>query len=89
LSDKDAGDVYRVMQTARPAEVGTTMRGLLNHILAGETTAQALGYLRELFGRRTSEGVVMAQRALRLAVDEAQVATLCVAFTEQILGSVT
>lgn len=89
LSDKDAGDVYRIMQTARPVEVGTTMRGLLDDNLAGEATAQALGYMRELFGRRTSEGVLMAQRALRLAVDETQVATLCVAFTEQILESVT
>jgi hypothetical protein len=89
LSDKDASDVYRIMQTARPAEVGTTMRGLLDDVLAATATAQALGYVRELFGRRTSEGVGMAQRALRLAVDEAQVATLCVAFTEQLLGSVT
>jgi hypothetical protein len=65
------------------------MRGLLDDVLAATATAQALGYVRELFGRRTSEGVGMAQRALRLAVDEAQVATLCVAFTEQLLGSVT
>jgi hypothetical protein len=31
----------------------------------------------------------MAQRALQLAVDPAQVATLCVAFTEQLLAPVT
>jgi hypothetical protein len=85
LSDKDAADVYRIMQSARPVDVAATLGDLVAHPLSGEVTLQALDYMRELFGRRAGEGVAMAQRALRLAVDEAQVATLCVAFTEQIL----
>ncbi len=85
ISDKDASDVYRIMQTARPVDVASTLRALLSDPIAGPVTERALNYMDELFGRRAGEGVVMAQRALRLAIDEAQIATLCVAFTEQIL----
>lgn len=84
LSDKDAADVYRIMQTASPADVAATMSTLSEHSMAGDATRAALGYMEDLFGRRSGEGVAMAQRALRLAIDEAQVATLCVAFTERI-----
>lgn len=85
ISDKDASDVYRIMQTARPGDVASTLRELLADPIAGPVTDQALSYMEELFGRRAGEGVAMAQRALRLAIDETEVATLCVAFTEQIL----
>ena len=84
LSDKDAADVYRIMQTASPPEVVATLRALLVDPLAGGVTEQALDYLRDLFGRRTGEGVAMAQRALRLATDEAQIATLSVSFTHRL-----
>lgn len=84
LSDKDAADVYRIMQIAHPDTVATTLRELLADPIAGTVTDHALTYVDELFGRRAGIGVVMAQRALRLAVDEAQVATLCVAFAEQV-----
>ena len=85
ISDKDAGDVYRIMQTARAADVAATLRTLLQDPMSADVTQQALTYMEELFGRRAGEGVAMAQRNLQLAVDEVQIATLCVAFTEQIL----
>jgi hypothetical protein len=85
LSDKDAADVYRIMQTVPPDQVAGTLRVLRADEIAGEATSQALIYMEELFGRRAGEAVLMAQRALRLAIDEAQIATLCVAFTRQIL----
>lgn len=86
LSDKDAADVVRIMQTASPREVGGTLAGLRHHAIAGAATETALGYVRDLFGRRAGDGVAMAQRALRLAVPEDQVATLCVSFTERMLA---
>jgi hypothetical protein len=85
LSDKDAADVYRIMQTARPAEVAGRLDVLVADPVAGDVTLQALEFMRDLFARRAGEGVAMAQRALRLAVDPEEVATLCVAFTEQML----
>lgn len=86
LSDKDAADVYRIMQTTRPAEVGETMRTLIDDPIATEVTVRALDLMRDLFARRAGEGVAMAQRALQLAVDPDQVATLCVTFTAQLLA---
>ena len=85
LSDKDAADVYRIMQAAKPADIAWTLNTLLADPLAADVTAQAIGYMRDLFGRRAGEGVAMAQRSLRLAVDPEQIATLCVAFTERTL----
>lgn len=85
LSDKDAADVVRIMQTTSPRDVGATLAELGRHPLAGEPTEIALTYMSDLFGRRAGEGVAMAQRALRLAIPEAQVATLCVSFVERLL----
>lgn len=84
LSDKDAADIYRIMQTASPQEVVATLRALLVDPLAGRVTGQGLDYLHDLFGRKAGEGVAMAQRALRLAIDEAQITALSVSFTERL-----
>ena len=87
LSDKDAADVYRIMQTSRPADIAETIAGLLTDQRSADVTRQALELMDALFGRKAGEGVAMARRALQLAVDPDQVATLCVAFTERILGN--
>jgi len=76
--DKDSADVYRLMQTTSPTDVARTLAGLREHESAGQVTETAIGYLTELFGRRNSDGVQMAVRALQLAIPEAQVATLAV-----------
>lgn len=89
LSDKDAADVYRIMQTNRPGTVAETMATLIDDPLSAEVILQALNFMRDLFARRAGEGVAMAQRALQLAVDPNQVATLCVAFTERVLATLT
>jgi len=85
LKDKDAFDVVSMMQTSSPREAGATLAQLRTHPVAGEATTDALEYLNELFGRRAGEGVRMAQRALRLAVPDEQIATLCVTYTERLL----
>lgn len=87
LKDKDASDVVRMMQTSPPGEIGATLAQLRMHPVAGEATATALDYLNELFGRRAGEGVRMAQRALRLAIPDEQIAALCVAYTERLLDA--
>jgi len=74
--DKDAADIYRLMQTTSPTDVAARLAALREHETAGPVTEAATGYLVELFGRRNGEGVQMAVRALQLAVPEAQVATL-------------
>lgn len=89
LIDKDAADVYRIMQTVSPAAVAGTVHLLLADPMSSAVTGRALDYMRDLFGRRAGEGVTMAQRALQLAIDPEQVATLCVAFIEQLLATRT
>lgn len=86
LSDKDAADVVRIMQTTSARDAGATLAELRHHSLAGEPTEIALTYISDLFGRRAGEGVAMAQRALRLAIPEAQVSTLCVSFAQRLLA---
>ncbi len=89
LSDKDAADVYRIMQTAKPATLGETLRDLRDHPMAGPVTTAALELLRDLFGDRRGDGIAMAQRALALAIPDAQVAAVSVAFTTALLDAAT
>jgi ribosomal protein L11 len=86
--DKDAADVYRLMQTTAPAEIGDRLAALLDDALAGEATRDAIGYLSDLFGRRDGAGVAMAVRALRLAIPEAQVVTLATAYVEALRAQI-
>jgi hypothetical protein len=78
--DKDAADVYRLMQTTSPTDVAAQLAALRKHETAGPVTEAAIGYLAELFGRRNGEGLQMAVRALRVAIPEAQVVTLAVSY---------
>jgi hypothetical protein len=87
--DKDAADVYRLMQTNSPIEIGHRMAGLCTSDLAGPPTVAAIEYLDELFGRNGGAGVEMAVRALRLAIPEAQVRTLATSFVERMLTVLT
>jgi len=87
LSDKDAADVYRIMQVASPAELGTTLRGLRANAVAGRVTETALSLMRELFGSRRGPAVAMAQRSLALAIDADEIASVCIAFTAAVLDA--
>lgn len=83
--DKDAADVYRLMQVSSPVDVAHRMAALGNSELAGPATAAAIDYLAQLFGRRGGAGVQMAARALRLAIPEAQVSALATSFVERMV----
>jgi hypothetical protein len=76
------------MQATSPVQVGTNLAQLSAHQLAGPATSSALGYLEELFGRRGRPGILMAARALRLALPEERVQALSVAYTGALLQTV-
>ena len=80
LADKDASDVYRLMQTTTAIEVNTVVPMLLADPRIAGSAARGLEFLRELFGARRGPGVEMAVRALRLGVPEERVRTVCVGF---------
>ena len=85
VEDKDASDVYRLMQTTAPGEVGETLAQLQLDEMAGTVTTAAIGYLIDLFGRRQGEGVRMASRALRIAVPEDQIEIFAPSFINRML----
>ena len=87
VNDKDAADVYRLMQTSSASEVGARMRELKADRIAGRSTEVALGHLDVEFGRRRGQGVAMAVTALRLAIPEDEIRAVCAAFVEQLLDA--
>lgn len=84
LTDKDAGDVYRLMQTTEASLFVATMRMLLADRLAGESAEASLTYLDELFGARLRPGVAMAVRAMEPVVPAAQIEGVCAAFVRDV-----
>lgn len=85
--DKDASDVFRLMQTADPTEVAATLQGLKTNSITGTTTETGLRYLADLFRRPASTGITMAASALRLGVPQDRIATVCNGFVDAMLGS--
>jgi hypothetical protein len=87
IDDKDAADVVRLMQTTDPATVGATLAALTGHPVAGVASTDALAFVDELFGRVGRPGIEMATRALQLAIPQATIETLCVAYTRELRRS--
>jgi hypothetical protein len=85
--DKDAADVYRLMQTTSPNDIAARLADLRKHEIAGPVTDAAIGYLVELFGRRNDQGVQMAVQALRIAIPEPQVATLATDYISRLTAA--
>jgi hypothetical protein len=81
VDDKDAADVFRMMQVTRPTTVGAKLAELARHPTAGPPTVSAVGYINELFGRRGAIGIRMAARALLGAIPEDRVTAICVSYT--------
>jgi hypothetical protein len=88
LNDKDAADLYRLMQATRPTDVGATLAALQRDEMAGASTVTAVAYLTELFSRRNGEGVAMAARALRTATPEDQIATLATSYMQRVRDAI-
>ncbi len=80
LSDKDAGDVFRMMQRAPARTVGATLAELAQHPVAGPPTAAAVDYLDELFGRRGRAGIEMAARSFGEAIPLARIEAVSIAY---------
>lgn len=76
-----------MMQVTSPTAVGGTLTALLGHSIAGPPTADAVGYLDELFARRGRPGIQMATRALRLGIPEEGVEAICVAYMTALAGA--
>ena len=82
--DKDASDVVRIMQALAARPMATALAGLRADPAAGESATLGATYFEGLFGRRNGEGIAMAIRALRLAMPEARVRAICLAYAAEL-----
>lgn len=90
LTDKDAGDVVRLMMTeAGPAEVAERFAVLLADQRTREVTRTGLGYLEELFGAPATTGTEMAVAALAGGLDEQTVRALAPGYVAALLGALS
>jgi len=87
LSDKDAADVFRLMQTANSTRTAATLGRLVVDPVAGQVTRDALRYLADLFARSASTGVTMAVAALQLAVPPERIAAVCNGFVANVVAT--
>lgn len=63
MNDKDAHDSYRILRAVETPDLAQAFRTLLATSLSIDTTREAIGYLRSLFGTPEALGAVMAGRA--------------------------
>jgi predicted nucleotidyltransferase len=85
LHDKDAHDIYRLLQAVSTAELGTRLQTLLHDSRSQAVTDEAITMLRNLFGTPVAAGSQMAARAVELSGDPMTVAAACAALTDDLL----
>jgi hypothetical protein len=86
IANKDAADVYRIIQAFPVKEVVARLRLLFANERSAGPSSAAVGLLGDLFGAPRSQGVVMAAESLREAVPTDRIEAVCVAFTAQVRG---
>lgn len=86
VADKDAGDVFRLMQTTSPADANERITRLLADARSAQPCRRGLELLRRQFGAPRGDGLEMAIRSLRLHIPDGRVRTVCVRFVEELNG---
>lgn len=84
LTDKDAGDVLRIMMAAPVAVVTASFTRLIVDQRVGAVAVQGLGLLRGLFGGADTPGVRMALAALRGDVPDARIRALAPTYVSRL-----
>jgi hypothetical protein len=86
LTDKDAGDVVRLMMIDEgPLEVAKRFHKLLVDDRTSEVVQTGLGYLDDLFGARATLGTEMAVAALAGGLDERTIRALAPGYVAALL----
>ncbi|UDM05541.1 hypothetical protein [Streptomyces longhuiensis] len=80
LSNKDAGDVYRIMTTVPAPDVAQSFTILRNNPRVGDIALQGLELLRTLFGAAATPGTELAVAALAGDVPESRIRALAPAY---------
>lgn len=88
LDNKDALDVYRLLQAVPTETFGETVLTLLQDDRSREVTRLGLSHLHELFGTPEALGAHMAGLGVELLDDPARVAASCAYLAEDLLAAV-
>ena len=86
LIDKDAGDVFRLVEATPLREMILLMKMLLADERSAGATTVAIGYVRQLFATPRSPGVQLAVRALGIAADQATVTITVTGYAQDLLA---
>ncbi|ACU40857.1 hypothetical protein [Actinosynnema mirum] len=84
LTNKDAGDVYRLFMGFPAAGVAASWHALTSDQRVGEVSTTGLALLRELFAGPRSPGANMAVAALAGDVPEDRVRQVCRAYVNRL-----
>lgn len=83
---KDAGDIFRLYEANNVDEMLTRLRPVRDDERSADVTAQAMSYLRSLFGTPRSPGIELAAEALGQVAHRDDVTRTMVDYTRQLLG---
>jgi hypothetical protein len=86
LHDKDALDVFRLLQTVPTLDLVSAFSRLLAADLARAVTSEALTALDTLFSHARATGAQMAERAAAGLVAEGQIAQSCAILSQDVLA---
>ena len=86
LIDKDAGDVFRLIEATPLREMTRLMQTLLADERSAAAATVAIGYVRRLFATPRSPGVQLAVRALAIAADQATVTITMTGYAQDLLA---
>lgn len=84
LTNKDAGDVYRIMATVPAFQVAATFATIGQNPRVGTIAAQGVQMLRELFGRPGAPGVGLAVEAHSGDIPEGTILTVAPAYIKRL-----
>jgi hypothetical protein len=89
LGDKDALDVFRLLQAVGGRELAGSLRRLLNAGVSRAVTEEAIDLLRRQFGTVDGLGAAMAVRATEGLEDPDRIRASCVALSTDLLNEVS
>ncbi|MGD9793105.1 MAG: hypothetical protein AB7V43_06465 [Acidimicrobiia bacterium] len=87
IRDKDALDVYRLLQAIETADLATRLARLRDSQEAGEVTSAAIEHLQVMFGSPAGTGVALAVRATRSLVDPDELTAILVTLTNDLMAA--
>lgn len=87
VRDKDALDVYRLLQAIPTDDLAARLTRLRDSREAGDVTATAIEHLRVLFGTRSGAGIELAVRATRAIIDAEELTLTIVTLTADLMDA--